>query len=233
MESTFIGFVLVIVAAFAWAVGNVIAKHAAGAHEPDMFALIVWSSLIPPLPLALLSYAFEGGPAVWHAVASAGALTWGCVFVLAWGATLFGFASWAALLHRYPTGLIAPFALLIPVSGLASGAILLGESLAPLQALGALLVFAGLAENVFGAELRTWLARSSVVRPRKRCAPAPTVGRTRAITMTARPARRSRAAACPVTTQEYLQVRMRDDHRRGIGQRVRLHGLGLPERRGR
>jgi O-acetylserine/cysteine efflux transporter len=159
MESTFIGFVLVIVSAFAWAVGNVIAKHAAGAHEPDMFALIVWSSLIPPLPLALLSYAFEGGPAVWDAVASAGALTWGCVFVLAWGATLFGFASWAALLHRYPTGLIAPFALLIPVSGLASGAILLGESLGPLQALGVLLVFAGLAENVFGAELRIWLAR--------------------------------------------------------------------------
>jgi O-acetylserine/cysteine efflux transporter len=159
MGSTFIGFVLVIVSAFAWAAGNVIAKRAAGAHEPDMFALIVWSSLIPPLPLALLSYVFEGGPGVWHAIASAGALTWGCVFVLAWGATLFGFASWAALLHRYPTGLIAPFALLIPVSGLASGAILLGESLAPLQALGALLVFAGLAENVFGAELRSWMAR--------------------------------------------------------------------------
>ena len=159
MESTFIGFLLVIVAAFAWAVGNVIAKHAAGAHEPDMFALIVWSSLIPPLPLALLSYLFEGGPSVWDAVASAGALTWACVFVLAWGATLFGFASWAALLHRYPTGLIAPFALLIPISGLASGAILLGESLAPVQALGAILVFAGLVENVFGAELRTWLAR--------------------------------------------------------------------------
>jgi drug/metabolite transporter (DMT)-like permease len=49
--------------------------------------------------------------------------------------------------------------LLIPVSGLASGAIFLGESLAPLQALGVLLVFAGLAENVFGADLRTWLAR--------------------------------------------------------------------------
>jgi O-acetylserine/cysteine efflux transporter len=159
LESTFVGFVLVIVAAFAWGVGNVIAKRAAGAHEPDMFALIVWSSLIPPLPLALLSYLFEGGPGVWHAVASAGALTWACVLVLAWGATLFGFASWAALMHRYPTGLIAPFALLIPVSGLASGAILLGESLAPAQAVGVTLVFAGLVENVFGSDLRTWLAR--------------------------------------------------------------------------
>ncbi len=72
---------------------------------------------------------------------------------------MFGFASWAGLLHRYPTALISPFGLLIPVSGLASGAIFLGESLAPVQALGAVLVFAGLAENVFGAELRSWLSR--------------------------------------------------------------------------
>jgi O-acetylserine/cysteine efflux transporter len=157
---TLIGFALVIVAAFAWAVGNVVAKRAAGEHEADMFGLVVWSSIVPPLPLAVLSYAFEGGPAAWQAVASAGALTWGCVLFLAWGATLFGFASWAALLHRYPTALISPFGLLIPVSGLASGALLLGEALAPLQAAGVLLVFAGLAENVYGPRLRAWLRRA-------------------------------------------------------------------------
>ena len=33
-----------------------------------MFALVVWSSLVPPLPLAALSYALEGGPAAVHAV---------------------------------------------------------------------------------------------------------------------------------------------------------------------
>jgi O-acetylserine/cysteine efflux transporter len=153
-EATFIGFVLVLVAAFAWGVGNVVAKHAAGAYHADMFALVVWSGLVPPLPLALASYLFEGGPAAWQAVAGAGALTWGCVLFLAWGATLFGFASWAGLLHRYPTALISPFALLIPVSGLASGWLFLGETLAPLQAAGVLLVFAGLAVNVYGARLR-------------------------------------------------------------------------------
>jgi O-acetylserine/cysteine efflux transporter len=87
-------------------------------------------------------------------------LTWGCVFMLAWGATLFGFASWARLLHRYPTGLIAPFALLIPVSGIASCAVFLGESLAPLQAVGGALVFAGLAENVYGPRIRAWMSRA-------------------------------------------------------------------------
>jgi hypothetical protein len=33
------------------------------------------------------------GRAAWHAVASAGVLTWGCVLFLAWVAALFGFAS--------------------------------------------------------------------------------------------------------------------------------------------
>jgi O-acetylserine/cysteine efflux transporter len=159
-HATLVGFALVIVAAFAWGVGNVVSKRAAAAHEADMFGLVVWSSLVPPIPLALLSYVFEGGASVWDAVASAGMLTWACVLVLAWAATLFGFASWAKLLHRYPTGLIAPFALLIPVSGIISGAVFLGESLAPLQAIGGALVFAGLAENVYGPRIRAWMSRA-------------------------------------------------------------------------
>ncbi|TMH31337.1 MAG: O-acetylserine/cysteine exporter [Betaproteobacteria bacterium] len=157
---TLTGFFLVIAAALAWAVGNVVAKRAAGEHDADMFALVVWSSIVPPLPLVAISYVFEGGPAAWRAVASAGALSWGCVLFLAWAATLFGFAQWAGLMHRYPTALISPFALLIPVSGIASGALLLGEALAPLQIAGVLLVFAGLVENVYGAGVRARLRRA-------------------------------------------------------------------------
>jgi len=160
--STLVGLVLVLVAAFAWGVGNIVAKRAAGEHDDAMFALVVWSSLVPPIPLALASYAFEGGSTMLRAVASASALTWGCAVFLAYVATLFGFASWARLLHRYPTALVAPFALLIPVSGLASGALFLGESLAPLQAAGAALVLAGLVVNVYGARMRKrWLRASS------------------------------------------------------------------------
>ncbi len=160
VTSTLIGFFLVIAAAFAWGVGNVVAKRAASEHHADMFALVVWSSLVPPVPLAILSWVFEGGPDVLTSIASASAWAWGSVLLLAWGATLFGFASWARLLHRYPTAVVSPFALLIPVSGLASGAIFLGEGLAALQAAGVVLVLLGLAENVFGAQLRAWLKRS-------------------------------------------------------------------------
>jgi len=161
--STFTGLLLVLVAAFAWGVGNIVAKRAAARHEADMFALVVWSSLVPPVPLLVASYLFEGGPAMVHAIASASMLAWGCVIFLAYAATLFGFASWARLLHRYPTALVAPFGLLIPVSGLASGALFLGESLAPLQAAGVGLVFVGLAVNVYGGRSR---ARASPPPPR-------------------------------------------------------------------
>ena len=159
LTGTFVGFALVVAAAFAWAVGNIIAKRGAGDHGADMFALTVWSSLVPPLPLAALAFVFEGGWVAAHAVASMSLLAWGCVLVMSYGATLFGFGSWNALLHRYPTALISPFGLLIPVSGLVSGALFLGESLAPAQAAGVALVFAGLVVNVYGLRMRAWVAR--------------------------------------------------------------------------
>jgi O-acetylserine/cysteine efflux transporter len=79
-SATFVGFVLVIASALGWATGNVVAKRAAGAHDDDMFALVVWSSLVPPLPLALLAYVFEGGSPVALAVVHASALAWAASF---------------------------------------------------------------------------------------------------------------------------------------------------------
>ncbi|HET7032652.1 MAG TPA: EamA family transporter, partial [Casimicrobiaceae bacterium] len=164
LTGTAVGFALVIAAAFAWAVGNIIAKRAAGEHGADMFALTVWSSLVPPLPLLALGFAFEGGTDTPRIIAAMSPLAWGCVLVMSYGATLFGFGSWNALLHRYPTALISPFALLIPISGLASGALFLGESLSPTQMAGVALVFVGLVVNVYGLRMRAAIARALGVR---------------------------------------------------------------------
>jgi O-acetylserine/cysteine efflux transporter len=164
-SASLVGFLLLIAAAFAWGAGNVIAKRAAGV---DMIALVVWSSLVPPPVLALVSYVAEGGGDAFRAVTSASWTTWAAVLFLAWGATLFGFSVWNRLLHRYPAPLISPFALLIPVSGLASGALFLGERLSLLQFAGAVLVFAGLAVNVYGPALWARLRVASQVRDRAR-----------------------------------------------------------------
>ena len=154
VDATLIGFLLVIAAALGWGVGNILSKRMMHGRNDEMLGLVVWSSLVPPLPLALLSYALEGGPAAAFAVLHMDLLRWACVLLLAYGATLFGYVSWNRLLHRYPTPLISPFGLLIPVSGLASGIVFVGERLAPLQLVGALLVLSGLAVNVYGSRRR-------------------------------------------------------------------------------
>ena len=48
---------------------------------------------------------------------------------------------------------------LIPVSGIASGVLFLGETLAPLQIAGAALVFTGLVVNTYALSIRAWIAQ--------------------------------------------------------------------------
>ncbi|VEA34722.1 O-acetylserine/cysteine export protein [Salmonella enterica subsp. enterica] len=49
---------------------------------------------------------------------------------------------------------MAPLSLLVPVVGLASAAVLLGETLTGMQLAGAVLIMAGLYINVFGFRVR-------------------------------------------------------------------------------
>ena len=56
-ESTAAGFALVIAAAAAWGVGNLVLKRAAPA---DPLRFMTWMCVVPPIPLLALSLAFEG-----------------------------------------------------------------------------------------------------------------------------------------------------------------------------
>jgi len=56
-ESSVDGMLLIIVSAFFWATGTVLLKRVGNV---DMFALIVYASVFPPIPLFLLSYVTEG-----------------------------------------------------------------------------------------------------------------------------------------------------------------------------
>jgi O-acetylserine/cysteine efflux transporter len=118
-----------------------------------MLGLIVWSALVPPLPLLAASLLFEGAGAIPSAVAH---LTWrgiGSLAFMSYVATTFGFSAWALLLSRYPAATVTPFALLIPVVGIVSGALLLGEHITAFEVAGGALVFVGLLINVFGPRL--------------------------------------------------------------------------------
>ena len=144
-------FALTILSAFFWGVGNIIGKKAG---QVDMMSFMVWSSLAAPLPLVGLSLMFEGRAGL-DALLHPTWLGLGCALFLAYVATLFGFGVWGKLLARYPAALAAPFALLVPVFGMASAAIFFGESVSPAEWMGAGLVLTGLGFNVLsGAERR-------------------------------------------------------------------------------
>ena len=72
---------------------------------------------------------------------------------LAFVATLLGYGLWSRLLSRYPASQVAPFSLLVPVVGLSSAWLFLGEALSAVQWVGAAIVMLGLLINVFGARL--------------------------------------------------------------------------------
>ena len=141
---------LTVLAAISWGIGNTVGKKAG---RIDMVGLIVWSALIPPLPLLAASLVFEGTGAIPAALAH---ITWrgvGSIAFMSYLATIFGFATWASLLSRYPASQVTPFALLIPIVGIVSGALLLGERVSMLEITGGALVFVGLLLNVFGPRL--------------------------------------------------------------------------------
>lgn len=149
-------FFTVLFAALCWAAANMVAK---AAGKVDMLAFSVWSSLIPPIPLFILSLIFEGPEAIRQSLSAPSWLAWASLLYMTYAATLFGFSFWNHLLTRYPTAAVAPFALLVPVIGLVTGAILFAEPMPGIVIAGAAMVLTGLAVNVFGARLFALLRR--------------------------------------------------------------------------
>lgn len=146
------GFMLTLAAAFSWACGNIFNKKIMQhSPRPAVMSLVVWSALIPILLSSLL---LEGADHITQRLISIDMTTILSLLYLAFVATIIGYGIWGALLGRYETWRVAPLSLLVPVVGLASAAVLLGETLTVMQLAGALLIMAGLYINVFGFRVR-------------------------------------------------------------------------------
>ncbi|KND55455.1 Permease of the drug/metabolite transporter (DMT) superfamily [Candidatus Paraburkholderia kirkii] len=144
---TVTGFLFTLAASAMWALGNVVTKRMG---KVDLLSLVVWGSLIPPLPFLALSLIFEGPARIESSLAAIPLVSVFAVCYLAFVSTIVGYSLWGKLLERYPAGSVAPFSLLVPVVGLASAAVFLGEGLSAAQIAGAALMMAGLVVNVFG-----------------------------------------------------------------------------------
>ena len=156
---TLAGFALTIAAASMWALGNVVTRKLG---KVNLVGLVVWGSLIPPLPFLALSLWLEGPELISQSLRTLSLDSLLVLAYLAFGATILGYGLWSRLLSRYPASQVAPFSLLVPVVGISSSALLLGERLGGLQMVGAALVMAGLLINVWGGRLLdSWRQRSA------------------------------------------------------------------------
>ena len=151
LGTSLIGFGMVILAAMCWAVSNILTKKSG---SQDAFRLISWVSLVPPLPLFALSLLIEGPGAILTSVTNATTLTVLSLLYVAGPSTILAFAAWSWLLQRHSAAKVTPFALAVPIFGLLSAALFLGEKLDAMTLFACGLVFAGLALAILGPSLR-------------------------------------------------------------------------------
>ena len=153
--------VMTLMAALFWALSNIVTKRAG---QVDMLGFVVWGSLVPPIPMLILSLIFEG-PGAYGALLAMTPRGIFSVLFIAYGSTLFGYGLWAVLLGRYPASVVAPFSLLVPVVGFAAAMLILGEAVTLPEVLGSLLIFVGLVLNVLGPRVLVWLGRNKKAAP--------------------------------------------------------------------
>ena len=140
------GLALILCAAFCWACANVCVKLAARRGPPfNMLAFIVWSSVFAVPPLIALSVGFEGVDAIGKSIRHASMAAWLAVAWQAVGNTLFCFAACSWLLAKYDAATVTPYALLIPVFGMASSALFLAEPMPAWKLVAGAMVIGGIA----------------------------------------------------------------------------------------
>ncbi|NYE63291.1 O-acetylserine/cysteine efflux transporter [Duganella sp. 1224] len=152
------GFVLCLAGAAMWAVSNIVVRRAQKAMPDfDVISFIVWCGAVPIVPFVLLSLAFDDPATRWHWT-GAPFITWVAVAYIGWISTIAGYAMWTRLLKRYPVNRVAPFSLGVPVVGIASGMLMLGDTIGAWQWGGVGFIVAALVCTMFGGR---WLDRKA------------------------------------------------------------------------
>jgi len=149
-----LGFALA--ASLSWAIGNILVKFAG---PVSMVSLMAWASLVAPLPALLLSAVLDGNVDLPSAVAHA---PWTAIVSAIYLGTLstnIAYAAWSHLLTRYSTALVAPFALLVPCTGVIASALIFGERFDAMRYLGMALIVVSLAIIVLPTNPRHWRMR--------------------------------------------------------------------------
>lgn len=150
---------LTLLAAFFWGISNIIAMQASKeatskGKRLNMLSLVVWSSIVPPLPMLLVTLILDKPKTVWYALSNLNALSVFSILYLALISTVIAYGIWGTLIAKYPAGKVAPLSILVPVIGLITAQIVLKEYLSIVQWVGGVIIILGLLISNFGGVLR-------------------------------------------------------------------------------
>ncbi|WP_448059045.1 EamA family transporter [Cellulomonas hominis] len=140
--ATLLPVVLTLCGGLGWALGNVSSRLA----RPDSpLRLTLWMSVVPPLPMLALALVLDGTDAISRSLTTLATPTGyralgGLAFTVLI-ATVVGSGLWTTLMSRHPSSTVAPFSLLVPVVGIATSWLALGERTSGVElACGALVI---------------------------------------------------------------------------------------------
>lgn len=155
-SATLSGLILILLSALSWSIGNMFSKKVA---SESPLALVVWGNLIA-FPFMIIISLFAEGPAlISTSLQNLPLETIIAVMYIVCMSTFVGYGIWGFLLNSYSTAVIAPFTLLIPVIGLLSSAIVLGEGLPSWKLLACFFIMIGLIFNLLENNIRKVFAR--------------------------------------------------------------------------
>jgi O-acetylserine/cysteine efflux transporter len=133
---------LALMAALTWAAGNLFFR---ATHGVSLFAVTVWSSLLPTLPLGVAALLLDGPDALLSPILAPTARGWGVLFYTVAPTVWLGYLLWGTLLRTYPAAKVGPISLLVPCVALGFAAWLVGEPVSGLRLVGIVVVLGGLA----------------------------------------------------------------------------------------
>ena len=136
--------VLTLCGALGWAIGNVCSREA---RAPKPLHLTLWMSVVPPVPMIIVSLLVEGPDRIGRALATAftpQALPslFGLLYVVLI-ATIIGYGIWTTLMSRHPSSMVAPFSMLVPVVGVLASWLIFDERPDPVELIAGFAVIGG------------------------------------------------------------------------------------------
>jgi O-acetylserine/cysteine efflux transporter len=132
---------LILAAACVWATASIQIKLLG--DDIEVFNLNGWVAALAAPQTLFVSWLIEDGQR--QALASADWRAWSVIAYQAAFVTVMGYGVWYAMMRRFPVNQVMPFTLLVPLFGVLSGVLMLGERLTPLMLAGGTLTLAGVA----------------------------------------------------------------------------------------